>query len=66
MDFVDEEDVAGAQVGEDGSQVAGAFNGRAGGGADVHVHFLGDDVRQGGFAQTGGAVEEDVVYGFLA
>ena len=54
MDFIDEQDIAGAQVGEDGSQVAGAFDRRTGGDLDIHAHFVGKDMCQGGFAQPGG------------
>ena len=61
VDFIDEEDILAAEVGQDGRQVAGALDGRAGGGLDVDAHLGGDDVGQGGLAQAGRPVEQDVV-----
>ena len=40
---------------------AGALEDRAGGGAEAHAHFARYDLGEGGLAQAGGAVEEDVV-----
>ena len=65
VDLVHEQDVALVQVGQQGRQVAGLFDGRAGGDADARPHLLGDDARQGGFAQARRAVEQDVVQGLL-
>ena len=67
VDFIDEEDVAMLEVGEDAHEVGGADEGGAGG--DFWrgtVHFVGDDVGEGGFAQAGGAGEEDVLHRFFA
>ncbi len=61
VDFVDEQDVARLQVGQDGGEVAGALDDRAGGGAEADAEFAGDDLREGGFAEAGGAVQQDVV-----
>ncbi|CDC72964.1 putative uncharacterized protein [Oscillibacter sp. CAG:155] len=61
VNLVHEEDIPLAEVGEKRCQVAGLFNGRAGGDADVHPHLLGDDARQSGLAQARGAVEQHVV-----
>lgn len=47
-------------------QVAGALNGRARSHADVDPHLVGDDMRQRSLAQSGGAIEQDVIDGFLA
>ena len=61
VDFVDEEHVARLQIGENGREVTGALEHGAGGGAEAYTHFAGDDLGEGGFAQAGGAVEEDMV-----
>lgn len=61
VDFVDEQDVTGAHVGEDGRQIAGSLNSWPGRDADVDVHFIGDDVGQGGFTQAGRAMEKHMV-----
>ena len=66
VDLVDEEDVVGLEAGEDGGEVAGALDGGAGGDADVDAHLVADDVGEGGLAEAGGAVEEDVLEGFAA
>ena len=52
----------GWQVGEEGRQVPGPLHHRPGGGLDAGAHLLGDDVGQGGLAQTRGAVHQDVVH----
>jgi hypothetical protein len=59
--LVDEKNVSGAQVGENGRQVAGAFDHRAGGNPDVDVHLIGDDMGQRRLAQPWRAVKEDMV-----
>ena len=66
MDFVDEKDVARLQVGQDGGEVAGALDDGAGGGAEADAEFAGDDLGEGGLAEAGGAVEQDVVEGLGA
>jgi len=66
MDLVDKEDVAALEVGEDAHEVAGSGEGGSGAGFEVGLHFVGDDVGKGGFAESGGAVEEDMLDGFGA
>ena len=66
MDLVDEQHIALLQVGQQGGKVAGLFNSRAAGNADLHPHFVGDDARQRGLAQTRRAVEQDVIHGLAA
>jgi len=66
VDLVDEQHVPLAQVGEDGRQVAGAFDGRARGDLDVHPHFVGDDVSQSRLAQPWRAVHQHVVQSLVA
>ena len=66
MDLVEEEDLALAQVGKDGGEVALDLQGGAGGLLEANVEFVGDDGGQSGLAQAGRAEEEDVVEGFAA
>ena len=61
MDLIDEQDVVFIEVGEQGGQVAGLFDGGAAGDPDIDPHFRRNDLREGGFAQAGGAVQQDVV-----
>jgi hypothetical protein len=64
VNFVDEEDVPFAQIGQDSGQITGFFDGRAGSGLQVAAHFYGQDVAEGCLAQTGRAVEQHVIQGF--
>ena len=52
VDLVDEEDVALGQVGQDGGQVAGPDQGRAGRDAKAGAHLVGHDPGQRGLAQS--------------
>jgi len=63
VDLVDEQDVALLERGEDRGEVAGALDGRARGVLDVDPELAGDDRREGRLAESGRAVEEDVVGG---
>jgi hypothetical protein len=54
VDLVDEEDVALAELGEHGGEVAGPLDGGAGRDVDGHAHLVGDDRRQRGLAQARG------------
>ena len=65
MDFVNEQDVALLEVGQQAGEVAGFLDGRAAGALEVGAHGLGEDVGQGGLAEAGRAAEQDVVDGFL-
>ena len=65
MDFVNEQHFVGLHTGEDGGHIAGAFDGRAGGYAEGGIHFGGDDVGQGGFAEARRAVDDGVIQRFL-
>jgi len=66
VDFVDEEDVAFLEVGEDSHEVAGPDESRAAAGLDADAHFVRDAVGEGGVAQSGRAVEEGVLHGFAS
>ena len=61
VDLVDEQHVAGLQVGQDRGQVAGALDHRAGGGAEADAQLARDDLRQRGLAEAGRAVQQHVV-----
>jgi len=66
VDLVEEEDLLGLEVGEDGGHVALDLEGRAGGLLKTYVELVGDDGREGGFAEAGRSEEEDVVEGLAA
>ena len=65
MDLVHKQDVPLVEVRQQRRQIAGLFNGRAGGDADVDPHLLSDDARQRRLAQSRRAVEQNVVQRFL-
>jgi hypothetical protein len=54
VDLVDEQHVVRFEIGQDGRQVAGPFEHRARGRAQVDAHLGGDDVRQRRLAEPGG------------
>ena len=66
VDFVEEQYLALAQVGEDGCQVALNLQGRPGGLLEAYVELVGDDGGEGGFAQSRWTEEQDVIEGFAA
>src|SRR5216683_7433621 len=66
MDFVEKENFLGFEGSEDGGKVAFALEQRAGAGLDGDGQLVGADLREGGFAEAGRAVEEHVVESFLA
>ena len=66
MNFVDEQDVVGLQIGQQRGQIARAFEHGAGGLFEVDAHFARDDVCERGFAQTRRAEQQGVIKCFLA
>ncbi len=66
MDLVDEQHVAGFQVGQQSGQVARPLEDRTRSTLDRHAHFFGNDVRQGGLAQPGRTEDQSMVERFLA
>lgn len=66
VDFVDEEDVVLTEGAENAGEVAGSLDCGTGGGAQADAHFGGDDSGEGGFAESGRPVEEDVIQRLLA
>ncbi len=61
VDLVDEEHVALLQRGEDRGQVTGTLDRGSGRVADVHPELPSDDRRERRLAQTGRAVQQDVI-----
>ena len=61
MNFIDEEHIAGFEIGENGSQIACPLDGRAGGDTHIDLHLVGDDVRKAGLAQSRRAIKQDVI-----
>lgn len=66
MDLVEEQHLALLERGEDRRQVTGVLDGGAAGDADGGAHLGGDDHREGGLAEAGGAGEQHVVGGGAA
>ena len=66
MDFVDEEDVALLEVGEERREVAGPGDHRSRGRPEVHAELARDDLCQGRLAEAGRPDEKHVVERFLA
>ena len=64
--LTDEEHVPGFEVGEQGGQIPGSLENGAGGLAQIYAEFVGDDVRQGRFAETGGAEDKQVIQRLVA
>ena len=62
MDLVDEQHIALLQVGQQGGKVAGLFNSRAAGDADLYSHLVGNNARQRSLAQTRRAVQQNVIH----
>src|SRR5690606_36949229 len=60
-DLVDEKDVALLEIGEEGGEVAGLGDHRAGGGAEIDAELARDDLRERRLAEAGRADEEDMV-----
>ena len=65
MNLVDKENVTLAQIGENGSQVTGALNGGAGRDTDVDTQLVGDEMGDGRLAQTGRAIEKNMIQCFV-
>ena len=61
VNLVNEQHIAFLKVGEQTGEVAGFFNGRAAGGLEVGTHGFGENVGDGGFAEAGRPVEQDMV-----
>ena len=61
MYLVDEQYVMGFEIGQHRGQIAGLFQYRTRGLAQVDLHFVGDDMRQRGFTQPRRAEDQHVI-----
>ena len=66
VDLIDEQEVAFFELGEDGGEVAGAFERRTGRDVKLHTHLGRDDPGEGGLAEPWGPGEQQVVDRLLA
>jgi hypothetical protein len=65
VDLVDEQHVARFEIGQDGRQIAGLGQHRPAGGAEADAQLAGDDLGQGGLAQSRRPEQQDVVQGLV-
>ena len=65
MDFIDKQYIALFERSEQSGQVSGFFEHRATCHADLPSQLMCNDVREGGFSQTGRAMQEDMVERFV-
>ena len=66
MNFIEKQDLALAQVGEYGGQVALNLQRRTRGLLEAHVEFIGNDGGEGSLAQSRRAKKQDVIESFAA
>ena len=66
MDLINEQDITLLQIGQQGGKIAGLFDGRAGGNADLHTHLLRHNAGQRCFAKARRAVQQNMVHRFPA
>ena len=64
MHLIDEEHVVRLQIGEQRGKVAGALDNRSRGLAQTHAKLVGDDMREGCFAETRRTKNQHVVKSF--
>lgn len=64
MDLVDEQHIVRFEVGEQRRQIPRFLQHRAGGGLDIDPHLVGDDVGEGGLAQTRWTEDQQVIERF--
>ncbi len=61
VNLVDEQHVARFEIGQDGGQIAGLGEDRAGSGAEADAELARHDLGQGGLAQPRRAEQQDVI-----
>src|SRR5579885_2601867 len=66
VNLIQEEQFPRFKGSQDGGEIAFAFEKRTSAGLDRNVQFVGDDLRERGFAKTGRTIEQNVVEGFAA
>ena len=64
MDFIDKKYILTMKVGKDSCQVSGPLNSRARGNPEVNPHLSSNDKSQCSLAQTGRAVEQQMIQSF--
>ena len=66
MDLVDEQNVAFLEVGQQTGEVGGFLDGGSTGCLEGRTHRLGENVGEGGFAETGWTAQQDMVESLAA
>src|SRR5271169_4215672 len=61
MNFVEEKEIALVERSKHGGEVALFLEQRAGANLDRHAHFICENLRESGFAQTWRAIEQNVI-----
>ncbi len=62
MDLINEQHIAGFQIGQDRRQITCLGQDRARGHAEIHPQFACHDLRQGGLAQARGTVKQGMIH----
>ena len=65
MNLVDEQEFPGLQIHQQADDVPGTFEGRSTGDPAAHPQLFGQHERHGGLTETGRAVQQDVIEGFI-
>ncbi len=63
MDLINKQAILGMQIGQQGRQVPRPFDHRTGGAFQIDLQLLGNNIGQGGLAQSGKSVEEHMIQG---
>ena len=66
MNFINKQYISRRKRRQQCRQISLLFNGRPGGYPQIHAHFIGDNPRQGCFAQTRRAVQQYMIQRFAA
>ena len=61
MDFIDEEDVAVLQIGEQCREIARLSDDRPGGGTEIDAQLAREDLRERGLAEAGRADKQHMI-----
>ena len=64
VNFIDEQDVAFLEAGQDSGEISLFFNDRTRSRLDARAHFVGYDLRQRGLAQPGETVKKQMIQRF--
>ena len=66
MNLVNEKDIVGFEVGENGGQITSPLNGRSGCASEIHPQFMSNDLGQRGLTQARRTEQEYVVERFAS